>query len=482
MRGVDLVLAPSWEQEGFGLPVLEAMACGVPVVASEISAFRGFAGGAAVLVPFDRPDRFAAAAAELLGDRPSGGAPCDAASSRRLRRSPRRVLRRSRRTRCTGLRKGAGGTSRDRRTGRFASARPRRIGMSADVSLVLVTYRSSAVAPAAVASFRARGGTAGRDLRGDSRRSLRRFRARRRAWKRWRPIAWSCGRTAATRPASTPVSRQAPGARSSPGTPTSRFRRGRWQTLLTALDEGWDVVGPQFALAGFLFPPADLQTPGEQLAPLARGPLEDAAGAASFAANSPAGGRSGTRPGRFRCRRCRARCSRSGARRSSASGLGTRGTSSISRRPTGCAGLAGRWASGWRRRRPARVEHCGVMRRIRRRAGALLRARGGASSDAPSAGRGVRARGSSAARRPLDRSPTARRDGAPASTDGAGGCCRRPRSGFPAAGLVATRPRLMAALGRSPRSRRRPVAVSGVRPRPGAAALAGPWWWEGRDG
>jgi glycosyltransferase involved in cell wall biosynthesis len=68
MRGVDLVLAPSWEQEGFGLPVLEAMGCGVPVVASEISAFRGFAGGAAVLVPFDCPDRFAAGAAELLGD------------------------------------------------------------------------------------------------------------------------------------------------------------------------------------------------------------------------------------------------------------------------------------------------------------------------------------------------------------------------------------------------------------------------------
>ncbi len=68
LRGVDLVLAPSWEQEGFGLPVLEAMGCGVPVVASEISAFRGFAGGAAVLVPFDRPERFAAAAGELLGD------------------------------------------------------------------------------------------------------------------------------------------------------------------------------------------------------------------------------------------------------------------------------------------------------------------------------------------------------------------------------------------------------------------------------
>ncbi len=69
MRGSDLMLAPSWEQEGFGLPVLEAMGSGVPVVASEVSAFRGFAGDAAVLVPHDDPGRFAAAAAALLRDR-----------------------------------------------------------------------------------------------------------------------------------------------------------------------------------------------------------------------------------------------------------------------------------------------------------------------------------------------------------------------------------------------------------------------------
>ena len=68
MRRTDLMLAPSWEGEGFGLPVLEAMASGLPVVASEISAFRWFAGGAATLVPADQPERFAAAAAEFLGD------------------------------------------------------------------------------------------------------------------------------------------------------------------------------------------------------------------------------------------------------------------------------------------------------------------------------------------------------------------------------------------------------------------------------
>jgi len=68
LRGCDVVLAPSWEEEGFGLPVLEAMGSGVPVVASEISAFRGFAAGAAVLVPFDSPQRFAEEVRDVVGE------------------------------------------------------------------------------------------------------------------------------------------------------------------------------------------------------------------------------------------------------------------------------------------------------------------------------------------------------------------------------------------------------------------------------
>ncbi|MDY7092053.1 MAG: glycosyltransferase family 4 protein [Acidobacteriota bacterium] len=63
----DLLLAASWEQEGFGLPVLEAMACGVPVVASNISCFRDYAADAALLVPWDDPKAFADAAQQLLG-------------------------------------------------------------------------------------------------------------------------------------------------------------------------------------------------------------------------------------------------------------------------------------------------------------------------------------------------------------------------------------------------------------------------------
>jgi len=68
MRGTDLLLAPSWEQEGFGLPVLETMASGVPVVASDIPPFRWFAGEAALLVPPRDPSAFARAAGEILGD------------------------------------------------------------------------------------------------------------------------------------------------------------------------------------------------------------------------------------------------------------------------------------------------------------------------------------------------------------------------------------------------------------------------------
>lgn len=49
------------------------------------------------------------------------------------------------------------------------------------------------------------------------------------------------------------------------GNPDVRFLPGSLGALLAALEEGWEVVGPQFTLASWLFPPADPQTPGEEL-------------------------------------------------------------------------------------------------------------------------------------------------------------------------------------------------------------------------
>ena len=54
--------------EGFGLPVLEAMACGTPVVTSTAASLPEVAGKAAVLVPPQDTDRLAHEMERVLGD------------------------------------------------------------------------------------------------------------------------------------------------------------------------------------------------------------------------------------------------------------------------------------------------------------------------------------------------------------------------------------------------------------------------------
>ncbi len=71
MGAVDLLLLPSREGEGFGLPLLEAMASGTPAVASAIPSVRGFATGAAALTPPGDAVAMANAAEHLLRDRKS---------------------------------------------------------------------------------------------------------------------------------------------------------------------------------------------------------------------------------------------------------------------------------------------------------------------------------------------------------------------------------------------------------------------------
>jgi glycosyltransferase involved in cell wall biosynthesis len=54
--------------EGFGLPLLEAMACGVPVITSNASSLPEVAGEAAVQLPPDSPSLWASTMLELLED------------------------------------------------------------------------------------------------------------------------------------------------------------------------------------------------------------------------------------------------------------------------------------------------------------------------------------------------------------------------------------------------------------------------------
>jgi glycosyltransferase involved in cell wall biosynthesis len=66
-RGAAAFIFPS-RYEGFGLPVLEAMACGVPVVASDTSSIPEVVGTAGILLPPDDAEGMAGALLQLLQD------------------------------------------------------------------------------------------------------------------------------------------------------------------------------------------------------------------------------------------------------------------------------------------------------------------------------------------------------------------------------------------------------------------------------
>jgi len=67
-RGASALIFPSL-YEGFGLPVLEAMACGTPVVTSNTTALPEIAGKAALLVDPESTDNLAAAITAVVNNK-----------------------------------------------------------------------------------------------------------------------------------------------------------------------------------------------------------------------------------------------------------------------------------------------------------------------------------------------------------------------------------------------------------------------------
>jgi GT2 family glycosyltransferase len=132
------------------------------------------------------------------------------------------------------------------------------------VSLVLVTHRSAAVAPAAVASFRREAAALGRAVEvvvvdhSEDPEEERRLGELAPDHLLVRPNrGYAAGLNAGIGAATGEVLLLA--------NPDVELAPGSLGGLLAALGAGWDVVGPQFFLGDFLFPPAEVQTPVEEV-------------------------------------------------------------------------------------------------------------------------------------------------------------------------------------------------------------------------
>ncbi|MCU0291415.1 MAG: glycosyltransferase [Thermoanaerobaculaceae bacterium] len=133
-----------------------------------------------------------------------------------------------------------------------------------DVSLVLVCYRSSAVAPAAVASFRrevAAAGLTGEVVLVDHSESPAEASALGELAPDRLVVQGNRGYAAGIN-AGVAVAR---GGVLLVGNPDIELAEGGLPSLLETLARGFDIAGPLFVCGRWLFPPADLQTPGALL-------------------------------------------------------------------------------------------------------------------------------------------------------------------------------------------------------------------------
>lgn len=146
------------------------------------------------------------------------------------------------------------------------TSRRRRDDLSVDVSLVLVGHHSAALLPAAVAAFRRQAADAGVSH------EVLLVEHSEHAAESERAAAAAAPDQLLVRPNRGYAAGVNAGIAAAHGqwllvsNPDVELRDDALVALLDALRGGWDVVAPQLDLAGFLFPPAEVQTPAAEAA------------------------------------------------------------------------------------------------------------------------------------------------------------------------------------------------------------------------